>query len=64
MEIASPPSLLVVGSAHDGPLSRRFTVPTLHHVLTHAPCPVAVVPANVSDTLVLPIADDAVEPAA
>ena len=54
---ASSAALLVVGSAHDGPLSRRFTVPTLHHVLTHAPCPVAVVPASSVDAAVLPAAE-------
>jgi len=40
--------LLVVGR-HTGRLSERLVSPSLHHVLTHASCPVVVVPAPVTD---------------
>lgn len=40
--------LLVVGR-HAGRLTERLVSPSLHHVLTHANCPVVVVPAAVTD---------------
>ncbi len=39
-------TLLVVGRERDGAITDHTMTPTLHHVLTHAPCPVVVVPAS------------------
>lgn len=44
VDAAAGAALLVVG-VHRGSVADLAAVPTLHHVLTHAPCPVAVVPA-------------------
>lgn len=38
--------VIVVGKHLDGPITGYFTGVTLHHVLTHAPCPVVVVAAE------------------
>ena len=40
---AADAEMMVVGKHYDGPLSGYFTTATLHHVLTHAQCPVVVV---------------------
>jgi nucleotide-binding universal stress UspA family protein len=46
VEAASEATLLVVGKHAGGVLGSHFTVPSLHHVVTHAPCPVVVVSAG------------------
>ena len=47
VKAASDAALLVVGGHRDGALTgKHFTVPSIHHVVTHAPCPVAVVPSD------------------
>ncbi len=43
VEVAADAAVMVLGKHYDGPLSGYFTTATLHHVLTHAPCPVVVV---------------------
>ena len=43
VEAAADAAVMVMGKHYDGPLSGYFTTATLHHVLTHAPCPVVVV---------------------
>lgn len=44
VEAGADAALLVVGRHHDGAFDERVMAPALHHVLTHAPCPVVVVP--------------------
>jgi len=41
--------VVVVGKHFDGPITGYFTGVTLHHVLTHANCPVVVVAASETD---------------
>ncbi len=43
VEAAADAAVMVMGKHYDGPFSGYFTTATLHHVLTHAQCPVVVV---------------------
>jgi nucleotide-binding universal stress UspA family protein len=43
--------LVVVGKHLDGPITGYFAGVTLHHVLTHAQCPVIVVGATQTDEI-------------
>lgn len=46
VEAGADAALLVIGRHDDRRLARHTIAPTLHHVLTHAPCPVIVVPSG------------------
>lgn len=46
VEMAADAALVVIGRQADGRLCDHFTVCAIHHVLTHAPCPVVIVPAR------------------
>ncbi len=46
---AAGAALLVVGKNARGVLAAHVGATSLHHVLTHAPCPVAVIPVNTAD---------------
>ena len=45
---ANGPVMIVMGKHFDGPVTGYFTTATLHHVLTHASCPVIIVPQHSS----------------
>ena len=49
VEAAAEARVVVVGKHLDGPITGYFTGVTLHHVLTHAPCPTVVVAAESTD---------------
>lgn len=49
VDAAAGARVVVVGKHLDGPITGYFAGVTLHHVLTHAPCPVVVVAATATD---------------
>lgn len=46
VEAAADAAILVIGRERDGALVDHFTVGALRHALTHAPCPVVMVPSH------------------